>query len=117
MENSLQGLDNGIHPLLRLDSRRRMRSPDDALAAPEVDVNDGAAAPNCLLGLGQVKSKVLVHALERRRPADDDDVGVVEFDLSPKSLNIVQPPPTGIPSASKSSYGSFKIHKSCLVTI
>ena len=53
----------------------------DAPGAPAVDVNDRAAAPDSARWLGQVRPKVPVHALERRRPADDDDIGGVEVDL------------------------------------
>ena len=44
-------LDHRIHPLLRLDARGGVRRPDDALAAPMVDVDDGASAPDRLFGL------------------------------------------------------------------
>ncbi len=37
-------LNHRIHPLLRLDARGGMRRPDNAPAAPMVDVDNGATA-------------------------------------------------------------------------
>lgn len=38
------GRNYGVHPVLRADMRRWMRCPDDALAAPVVDTDNGFAA-------------------------------------------------------------------------
>ena len=44
MEDSSQGLYDRIYPVLRFDVGGGMRSPNDALAAAEVDIDNGAAA-------------------------------------------------------------------------
>ena len=43
---SARRLDNRINPFLRRNPRRRVWSPDDALAVPFVDIDNCAAVPN-----------------------------------------------------------------------
>ena len=82
------GRNYGVHPVFRADVRCRMRCPDDVPAAPVVDIDNGFAARAGRGRLREVKSKVLIHAPERRRPADDDDVGGVEVDLLGRQIAL-----------------------------
>ena len=52
-----------IHPISRADVRRRMGCPEEALAAPVVDIDIGLTSRNGIGWLQEVETKVLVERL------------------------------------------------------
>ena len=61
------------HPVLGADMRGGMGRPNDAPAAPIVDIHDGLAVSEGLVWLGEVKAKVIIERLQGIGAADNDN--------------------------------------------
>ena len=57
------GSNHGVNPVLRADVRCGMRCPDDALAAPVVDIDHGFAARAGLGWLREFKPEIRIERL------------------------------------------------------